>query len=158
MNALFKLSVPALMFAALSTAAPAASHGGDLPASVKARKAHMQLYSHNIGILAGMAKGETEYDADAATAAAANIEALSGLNQSTYWQSGTDSDSLEGTRALPALWENIPDVTAKVETLNAAASSLAATAGDGLDAVKAGLGPLGKACGECHEDYRLSDN
>ncbi len=152
-----KILIAATLAAAVSAPAFAESHSADLPPAVKARQAHMQLYAHNIGILAGMARGTAEYNAEAASAAASNIAALSSLNQSTYWAPGTDSDAVEGSRALPALWENIPDAIAKGEALTTAAAALAGTAGDGLEAVQAGLGPVGRACGACHEDYQLSD-
>jgi len=158
MKTLKKFAIAGLAAAALSSVAFAGSHGGKLPASVKARQAHMQLNAHNVGVLFGMVKGEVEYNADLAKGAAGNLVALSGLNQMTYWESGTDSDSVDGSRALPALWENIPDAIAKGEALNAAAVTLAGAAGDGLDALKAGIGPVGKACGACHEDYQLSNN
>ena len=43
----------------------AGSHGGDLPAAVKARQAHMSLNGHNIGVLVPMMRGDVEYDAEA---------------------------------------------------------------------------------------------
>lgn len=135
----------------------AGGHTGN-PA-VKARKAHMQLYGHNLGILGGMARGNAEYNAEAASAAASNLAALAQLDQSTYWAPGTDSDALPGeSRALPALWENIPDAIEKGQALATAAMALSETAGDGLEAVQAGLGPVGRVCGQCHEAYQLSDN
>ena len=135
----------------------AAGHQGN-PA-VKARKAHMQLYAHNLGILGGMARGNAEYNAEAASAAAANLAALAQLDQTSYWAPGTDSEALPGeSRTLPALWENIPDAIAKGEELAAAAVALSETAGTGLEAVQAGLGPVGRVCGQCHEAYQLSDN
>ena len=126
-----KIFVPTLAIAAVASVALAGSHGGDVPASVKTRKAHMALYSHNLGILFKMVKGETEYDAESAKAAAQNLVALSSLNQSGYWEPGTDSDSVEASRALPALWENIPDAIEKGKELNMAAMALADTAGCG---------------------------
>ena len=151
------IAVSFALFGLFGTAALAASHGGELPPGVKARKAHMQLYAHNIGILGGMARGNAEYNAEAASAAAANLAALSKLNQMTYWVPGTDSDSLEGSRALPAIWENLPDVVEKAAALTAAADAMAATAGNGLEAVQAGMGALGGACGACHKVYQLPD-
>ncbi len=146
-------------FGALAVAgtAIADSHAG-LPPAVKARQAHMQLYAHNLGILGGMARGNAEYSAEAASAAASNLAALSQLDQMTYWAPGTDSDTVEGSKALPALWENIPDAVSKGQALATAAVALSETAGNGLEAVQAGLGPVGRACGSCHEAYQLSDN
>ena len=94
----------AAALAASTSAAFAGGHGGN-PA-VKARQSHMQLYAHNLGILGGMARGNIEYDAGAAQAAANNLAALSTLDQRSYWVPGTSNAELgEATRALPALWE-----------------------------------------------------
>lgn len=143
----------ALAATMLAGAAYSGGHGGN-PA-VKARKAHMQLYAHNLGILGAMARGNADYDAEAASAAAANLAALTTLSQRTYWPEGTDSDALpDESRALPALWQNFPDAASKGQELAAAAANLAATAGDGLEAVQAGLGPVGQVCGACHEAYQ----
>jgi len=130
----------------------------DINPAVKARQSHMTLYGHNLGLLGGMARGNIDYDAEAATAAAANLAALAALDQSRYWPEGTDSDTLMETRALPAIWENIPDVIEKSRTLAAATGTLATEAGGGLDALRASLGPVGEACGACHEDYRVPND
>ncbi len=148
-----KACIALVSVALVASAAWAGGHGGN-PA-VKARKAHMQLYAHNLGILGGMARGNADYDAEAASAAANNLAALTALNQMSYWAPGTDSDALpDESRALPALWENIPDAISKGEALAVAAAALAETAGDGLEAVQAGLGPVGQVCGACHEAYQ----
>ena len=88
---------------AIAGVAVAGGHGGN-PA-VKARKSHMQLYAHNLGILGAMAKGEAEYNADAASAAAGNLAAMTQLNQMSYWPQGTSTDDLgdETANNLPQL-------------------------------------------------------
>lgn len=151
------LSIASAAIIAVAGVAIAGSHGGN-PA-VKARKAHMQLYGFNIGLLGAMAKGEVEYDADAASGAASNIAALSQLNQSRYWVTGTSTDELgEETRALPAIWQEGSKAGEIGGQLAEAAVALAAVAGDGKDAMAGALGPVGKACGACHEDYRQPNN
>ncbi|MBT8408805.1 MAG: cytochrome c [Alphaproteobacteria bacterium] len=142
--------------AVIAGAAFADSHAAN-PA-VKARQSHMQLYSFNLGILGTMAKGETEYDAEAASAAATNLATLAQLNQSAYWPQGTDNASMEGTRALPAIWNDFPDILTKSKAMVDAAVALEASAGDGLEALQAGIGPVGGACGGCHKPYRQSNN
>lgn len=146
----------ALVFAAAGIAV-AGGHGGN-PA-VKARQAHMQLYSHNIGVLSAMAKGEVEYDADAASGAASNLAALSTLSQRGYWAQGTSNEDLgEETRALPAIWAEGSKAGEIGGQLAEAAASLATVAGDGKEQMMEALGPVGKACGACHEDYRQSNS
>lgn len=155
MKTLVTFGTMAAMAISVATAALAQNK---LPAPVKARQAHMDLNAFNLGILGSMAKGESDYDAETAKAAAQNLVMLSELNQMSYWPEGTDNASIEGTRALPALWQNLPDVMEKAKALHEAEVALASTAGDGLDAVKAGLGKVGEACGACHKAYRQSDN
>lgn len=141
----------------IAGAAFAGGHSGN-PA-VKARKSHMQLYGFNIGLLGGMAKGEIEYDAAAAKGAAENLAALSSLNQSRYWVPGTSNTELgEETRALPAIWESGSKAGEIGGQMAEAAATLASVAGDGKDAMTGALGPVGKACGDCHKGYRQPNN
>ena len=130
----------------------------DANPAVAARQAHMDLYSFNLGIVGGMARGNVEYDAEVAAAAAANLAALTKIDQSRYWPEGTSSLDIEGTRALPEIWDDIPGVIGKAQELSAAADAFAGQAGQGLDALRAGLGPVGQACGACHEAYRQPDS
>jgi len=141
---------------AVASAAFAGGHGGN-PA-VKARKSHMQLYAFNLGTLGGMAKGEIEYDADAAKAAATNLATLATLSQRAYWAPGTSTAELgEETRALPAIWEAGSTAGQIGGQLAEAAQALAAVAGDGQEALGPALGPVGGACGACHKAYRQSN-
>ena len=143
----------------VATASLAFAGGHEGNPAVAARKAHMDLYSFNLGMLGAMAKGETEYNADAAKAAAGNLAALAQLNQSAYWVPGTSNAELgDQTRALPAIWESGSNAAAIGGQLAEAAVALAAVAGDGQEALGGALGPVGQACGACHKDYRQSNN
>jgi cytochrome c556 len=147
------------LVAALATALLAGTAvAQDANPAIAARKAHMDLYAFNLGIVGGMARGNVPYDAAAATAAAGNLAALAKLDQSRYWPEGTSSLDTSESRALPELWDNIPDAVAKGQALAAAADAFAAQAGGGLEALQAGLGPVGQACGACHESYRQPDS
>lgn len=146
-----------LVAAVLATSAIGDSHADKaIAAAVKARQSQMTLNSFNIGLLGGMAKGDIEYDADAATAAARNLAALSQLDQSRLWPKGSDNVSLgaDNTRALPAIWEAGSTVGDKGMALATAAIALEQAAGGGLDALQGAMGAVGKACGDCHETYR----
>jgi cytochrome c556 len=65
--------------------------------------------------------------------------------------------SLIGTRALPEIWENLADFQEKYGALGAAATGLAEVAGDGLDPMRAAFGPVGAACGACHDSYQAEE-
>lgn len=134
----------------------AASHEAANPA-VKARQAQMQLYAFNLGTLGAMAQEKIAYDGEAAAMAAKNLAALSHLDASAMWPAGTDADSLPGTRALPDIWANFPDVAEKAQALQVAADAMAEAAGTDLASLQAAMGPLGGACGGCHKSYRASE-
>ena len=114
----------------------------------------MQLYSFNLCILGAMAQAKIDYDADAAQAAADRLAALATMNQGAYWLPGSDSDSLEGSRALPAIWEPGSKAGEIGAAMAEAAMAMQAAAGTGLEGVQANMRALGGACGACHEDYR----
>ena len=79
-------------------------------------------------------------------------------NQMAMWPGGSDNANDPNTRALPAIWENFPDVGAKAGALVEAATAMEAAAGEGLDALRGAMGPLGGACAACHESYRAPAN
>ena len=146
---------PLALTAALGLAAALPLSAQQVPAAaaVKARQAHMTLYAANLGVLGGMAQGRMEYDAAMAQAAADNLAVLSQMDQGLYWMPGTSVDDVEGSRALPAIWEDGSDIQA-----HGMALAEAAVASDGLEAVQGAMGPIGAACGGCHEDYRQSND
>ena len=149
-----KLALTIAVAALALTSAPvfAGGHGGN-PA-VKARQSHMQLYQFNAGYFFGMARGNVEYDAETAQAAADNLVALTRMNQGRMWPQGSDSDAIEGTRALPALWQDFPKVMEIGGSLAAAAEAMQAVAGNGQEAAMGALNDIGKACTACHEAFR----
>jgi cytochrome c556 len=128
-----------------------------LAAAVGARQAHMDLYAFNLGTLGGMAQGGMPYDAATAQAAADNIVALTTINQMAYWLPGTEAGAVEGSRAKAEIWANIEDMMAKGAALDTAAAAMQAAAGVDLAALQAAMGPLGGACGACHQSYRVSE-
>ena len=138
---------------ALSGAVWAGGHGGN-PA-VKARQSHMQLYAFNMATLGGMAKGEVEYNAEAAQAAANNMVALTSMAQGAYWPPGTSMDELgDATEALPAIWQEGSKAGEIGAAMAEAAVQLAAVAGDGQAALGPALGGVGQNCSACHKSYR----
>lgn len=133
----------------LSSMALADGHE-DVDPAVSARQAHMQLYSYNLGILGGMAQGKMDYDAELAQMAADNFLALANMSQSTYWPEGT----AEGTKALPAIWENMDDFMSKADNLAVEAATMAGAAGTDLASLQGAMQGLGGTCSACHREYR----
>lgn len=126
-------------------------------AAIEARQSHMHLNAFNVGVLAAMAKGTVSYDSAVASAAAANLVALTSMDESRYWIEGSDNMSAEKTRALPAIWDNEPDFLTKIAAMNAAAVTMQGAAGTDLAALQAALGAVGGACGACHKMYRAPE-
>ncbi|MGI9248180.1 MAG: cytochrome c, partial [Woeseiaceae bacterium] len=52
---------------------------------IEARQAFMTVYRFNLGILGAMAKGEMEYDAAQASAAANNLLAAANMSNGAMW-------------------------------------------------------------------------
>eukprot|EP00903_Cladosiphon_okamuranus_P001884 g1882.t1 len=124
---------------------------------IKARKAVMSLYAWNLGQLAAMAKGETDYDPDTAVTAAENIRILASMNNGSAWPQGSDNAALPGkTRAKVEAWTTYPESAEINKSLVEAATAMAAAAGGGLDGVKANIGAIGGACSTCHKKFRES--
>ena len=122
--------------------------------AIEQRQGQFKLFVHNFGLMGGMAQGRMDYDANMAQTAADNLFHLTRHDQSRLWPEGTDSMSVDGTRANPAIWDDLDDFVMKFTALQAAAEDLQAVAGDGLDEMRAGFGPVGQACQACHEVYR----
>ena len=123
--------------------------------AIKARKAVMTLQSWYAGPLFTMAKGDMEYDAEMAKTYAEHLNTVANVEGGGMWPPGTGNDAYAGkTRALPEVWSTWPEAGKKAEALSEAAAALAAVAGDGLDALRSKIGPVGKACKGCHDDFR----
>lgn len=102
-----------------------------------------------------MAKKSIEYDANAASKAAANLLAAASLDQSNLWPVGTDNESMPGkTAAKPVMWSTYPAVLENSNALVEAATKMNAAAGIDLASLTGAMGAVGGACGACHKLYR----
>lgn len=122
--------------------------------AIEARQGEMQLRSFNAGPLFGMAKGDIEYDAEMASMLANNLKLLLDVNMGRAWPNGSDNFMYEETTALPKIWETYPEINEYGKRYKTAVNELAAEAGNGLDALRAKVGPLGKSCKGCHDEFR----
>lgn len=143
--------------AAVSTMAYAAD---DYPfkAEITARKSVMQVNGFNIGMLAAMTKGKLPYDAAAAQNAAYNLHLGALMRNGPMWPkgSGVDNPALaDKTTAKPEIWSASSKVGEKHQAWTESTEALMKVAGNGLDALKEALGPVGKSCKGCHDDYRV---
>lgn len=142
-----------LAAAAVASSVVFAGGHANVEGAVKARKAHMQLFAYNLGILGNMAKGAVEFDADAAMRAAVSLDVLAKMDTTDYWVEGSSAADIPNTDAKAELWENIPDVIKIVGDMQTATAAMVDAAGS-LDGVRGAIGPVGATCGACHKPYR----
>ena len=142
-----------LLTAAL-IAAPVLAHAGPAEDTVAARQGFYKLLGANMGILAGMAKGERDYDGAAAETAANNIVLLTTYNLGHLYMPGTSSADVEGSRAKPLIWEDFAGAQKKADALFEASNKLAEVAGFDKADMAGALGAVGGACKACHDTYR----
>lgn len=147
----------ALAAVCLSLAASGAATGvaaQDFKGQIKARQGQFWTMALSLGVLGDMAKGEREYDAAAAQAAADTLAGVAMFDPSLFWLEGSDNMSLDTTRAKPEIWENFDDFAAKWGAFQEGAGTMQAAAGQGLDALRPAMGAVGGTCKACHEVYR----
>ncbi len=130
----------------------------NLPAPVKARQGQMRIIAINLGILGGMAKGDTAYDAATAQAAADSLAGVTMVSPGPLWPEGSDMDAVVGTVAKADIWTNMGDFNAKFEGLATAAKAMQAAAGGGQQAIGQAMGAVGGTCKDCHQTYRGKAN
>lgn len=149
----------ALIAVATSAALTAGVQAADMEAPVKARQAVMKLNGFYMGQLGAMAKGNVAYDAKTAQGAAESLHALATMDTSKMWVPGTSRADLgDTTRAKAEIWTTYPEIGKKSQALKDALGDLVKVAGSGLDGLKGGIGPVGKACGGCHKEFRHKKN
>lgn len=126
----------------------------DFSGQLKARQGQFRIMAINLGILGDMAKGETEYNAEAAQAAADTLVAVSMIKQAPMWPDGSDEMSIDGTRAQTTIWEQNDDFQSKWADFGSAAETMQASAASGRDALGPLMGEVGGACKACHDEHR----
>ena len=122
---------------------------------IKARQGIMAYRALNIGALGAMAKGEAEYNAEAAQKAADNLVATTMLDVSMLWPEGSDNSANPASTADAKGWTAEADIEGKNNAFVTAATAMQAAAGTGLDPLKAAMGDLGGSCGGCHKVARI---
>lgn len=149
---MFRLALSTAVVGGLLLTGAATAQQDPIQNAIGARKAQMQLYAHNLGIIGAMAQGAAPYDAEVASRAAGNLDALANLDQTSYWLEG--SVGIEGTKALPAILEDFTGYIALVDGMRSATAALVTVAGTDQAALQGAMGAMGAACGACHQQYR----
>ncbi len=143
------------IIAAIALSLPTLAIADAATDAVKARQAHMKSYGKQMGTFAAMAKGEVEYDAAAAQAAADELGKLVMVDQSAFWLPGTSMDDLPGVSyAKPAFWSEMDKAGAIGKEMVAAVAAMQEVAGSGKGEMAQALGGIGKNCQACHKAYQ----
>lgn len=142
-----------LLLTAAIAALPVLAYADAKEDALTARQGYMKMMAINMGMLSGMAKGEIEYNAEAAAKAGANLQALGGYDMPSLFIEGTSTADMD-SEALPAIWDNTEDFSAKFVKFQEAAAAAGPTLGNGVEAVGPALQQLGGSCKACHDDYR----
>lgn len=138
----------ATCFAGLLLAAPVAiAHTDVKNPAVMARMEAMKQIGGAMRTVADMVRGKTPFDAAAAAEAQATLAQTASTVVPLFEAPETDPKS----EALPVIWENFDDFTAKAEALVSGAEGLQVTS---LDSLSASFGPMAGSCGGCHKVYR----
>jgi len=129
----------------------------DFSANLKARQGQFRIIALNVGILGGMAQGKIAYQAEAAQRAADTLVAVSHIDPGPLWPEGSDNMSIDGTRAMPSIWDENADFLAKWGAFGDAAAGMQQVAATGQEALGPAMGKLGGACKACHDNHRAPE-
>jgi cytochrome c556 len=118
------------------------------------REAYMKTNGKLVfGTLGPVAKGEQPFDAAAVAATLKEFgDHAAKFDIAALFPEGSGG---EGTESLPKIWEDAAGFAKTVDDYKAAAAAAAASNPADVAALGAQLGEIGKACGTCHETYRL---
>jgi cytochrome c556 len=120
---------------------------------IAARKALMKQNNDGARELVAMMRGTAPFDASKVDPVfsqwADTAQKLPGLFPD-------NSKTGEETRASPKIWENKSDFDAKNAAFGKVVADNRAKAKQSLDGLKEAVSAVGKACDDCHKDYRLS--
>jgi cytochrome c556 len=121
------------------------------------RKALMKERGQIVGGLSKMAKGETPFDAEAVKTQLAALNANAAkFDIAVLFPAGSETGG--ETTAAPAIWSDPAGFQAAADKLNAAVKAAVDAPPADVAALGAALGPIGQACGGCHETFRIKKN
>ena len=144
-----------VLLLAPTLAVPQEQEGDDV---IQARKGFMRIVVLEAGPLIGMAKGDLPYDADRATTHAEQLNAILDYDVGRLFIPETSKANYTGdTRALAKIWEEPEHFAEYFQDLRDRAAVVAEEAGKGKEALTAAVSEMGKACGNCHDDFRAEE-
>ena len=133
----------------LALAGAALAHSGVKNATVEARMDVMSGIGTEMKTLGKMAKGETDFDQDAAQAAAAAIAKHAAATPDLFEAEEDDPKS----EAKAEIWTNFDDFVEKSRELEEIAVELSTSIESEAD-LRLAMKSLGESCLACHKEYR----
>ena len=119
---------------------------------VAQRQAAMKLQGKYLGPIGAMMKGAVPYNADVVALNATFLENLARMP----WDGFQQSTSGEKSDAKPEIYTDMAKFRAAADTLQAETVKLGTAARAKDEAgVKAAFGGVAKACGSCHDAFRV---
>lgn len=119
---------------------------------VKQRQAAMTLQGKYLGPIGAMMKGAAPYNADTVALNATFLENLARMP----WDGFQPSTSGVKSAAKPEIYTDMAKFRAAADTLEAETGKLGAAARARNEAgVRASFGGVAKACGSCHDAFRV---
>jgi cytochrome c556 len=120
--------------------------------AIQYRQGVLKAMGWHMGPMAAMVKGERPYDKDLFLRQATRIEHLAELPWEGF---GPGTDAGAPTKAKAEIWKDQAKFKQYSDALQAETVKLVAAAKAGnLDAVKGPFGAVGKACSNCHDEFR----
>lgn len=119
---------------------------------IEDRKAKMKTVGKSIGIVAKMAKGQADFDAQAALQAFVDMKAAAAGFEELFPEG---SETGGKTEAAPAIFTDRAGFEAKQAEFEATLEKVTVAAPADLVALKVSLGEVGANCGTCHKAYRV---
>lgn len=142
------LAFSVIVFAVLSGMVNAAE-------PTKQRQENMKQIGKAMGVVGKMAKGEAEFDSDAALAAFVSMkEGFAGF--AGLFPEGSETG--DDTEASPKIFSDRAGFEAKTKDFDTALDTVTKAAPADLAALQASVGLAGQNCGACHKAYRVKKN
>ncbi|MGB0661823.1 MAG: c-type cytochrome [Mangrovicoccus sp.] len=138
-----------LVIIGILTAGTAFAHSGVKNADVLARMEGMKQIGSAMKTLGMMVKGQTGFDASLANEALNAITAEAQKIPELFETPATDPKS----EALPVIWDEFEDFTAKARDLEKLAGKLAGSI-ESKSELETAMQQIGQSCKSCHSDYR----
>ena len=136
-----------ILTSSLMIASMALAHNGVKNPAVMARMQGMEQIGAASKVLGSIARGRVAFDAGAAASAKAAL-AQHAAEIPALFEAQEDDPKSE---ALPAIWSDFADFTAKADALRDAAEAMDVTS---AETIAAGMGAVGGSCRSCHKAYR----